>query len=42
MKAVKVDAALFREMFMECLALFSVMALAGVLSLAFRIFEGKW
>jgi len=29
-------------MFMECLALFGCIALAGTLAIAFRCFEGKW
>jgi len=38
----KIDAALFKTMFMECLALFGCIALAGTLAIAFRCFEGKW
>lgn len=41
-KPEKIDAALFKEMFLECLALFGVIALAGTLAIAFRVFEGKW
>lgn len=41
-KPEKIDAALFKEMFLECLALFGVIALAGTLAIAFRLFEGKW
>lgn len=38
----KIDAALVKEMLVECLALFGVISLAAVLALAFRVFEGKW
>lgn len=38
----KIDAALIKEMFLECLALFGVIALAATLVIAFRLFEGKW
>jgi hypothetical protein len=38
----KFDAALVKEMFMECLALFGMIALAGILTVAFRMFVGKW
>lgn len=31
-----------KDMLMECLALLGVCAIAAVLALAFRIFEGKW
>jgi len=41
-KPEKIDAAFFQGVFMECLALFGVIALAGILATAFRIFEGKW
>jgi len=41
-KPEKIDAALVQQIFIECLALLGVIALAGTLALAFRLFEGKW
>lgn len=38
----KIDAALVKQMLLECLALFGVIALAATLAAAFRVFEGKW
>ena len=38
----KIDAALFKTMFMECLALLGVISLAATLAIAFRAFLGKW
>jgi len=38
----KIDAALIKEMFVECLALLGVIALAATLAIAFRVLEGKW
>jgi len=38
----KIDAELFKTMFMECLALLGVISLAAILAIAFRAFLGKW
>jgi len=38
----KIDAALVKTMFMECLALFGIISLAATLAVAFRVFLGKW
>ena len=41
-KPEKINAAFFKEVFMECLAIFGCLALTGTLVLAVRIFLGKW